>query len=193
MLSVEEIAHCLRVLRSGGVVACPTETFVGLLADARSAQAVQHVCELKGRDPNNPIGVLVADARWLDALARELPPRARALAARYWPGPLTLVVRAAAGLPPELQKDGKVGVRVPGPSPALEVVRAFGGPLTATSANLTGQPPARTSAEARAAFGKRLDFVVDGESPGGLASTVVDVTTDPVTLLRRGAIDIAVS
>ncbi|HEX7480750.1 MAG TPA: L-threonylcarbamoyladenylate synthase [Polyangiales bacterium] len=193
MFSAEQIAHAVRVLRAGGVVACPTETFVGLLADARSAQAVQHVCELKGRDPNNPIGVLVADARGLDALARELPPRARALAARYWPGPLTLVVRAVAGLPPELQKDGKIGVRVPGPSLALDLVRAFGGPLTATSANLTGQPPARTSVEARAVFGKRLDFVVDGESPGGLASTVVDVTTDPVTLLRRGAIDVAVS
>ncbi len=91
-----------------------------------------------------------------------------------------------------LQKDGKVGVRVPGPSPALDLVRAFGGPLTATSANRSGEPPACSGAEARALFGEALDAVVQGDSPAGLASTIVDVTSEPPVVLRQGAIEVLV-
>ncbi len=189
MLSADEIEHCVRVLRAGGVVACPTETFVGLLADARNARALRRVVELKGRDPQQPIGLLLPHAVALAGVASELSEHARALAARHWPGPLTLVVRAAPGLPSELVKDGKVGVRVPGPSAALQLVSAFGGPLTATSANPTGKPAARSAAEVRAYFANRLDHVVFGESPGGLPSTVIDATTNPVTVIRRGAVD----
>jgi L-threonylcarbamoyladenylate synthase len=190
MLCADEIEQCVRLLRAGGVVACPTETFIGLLADAHDTHAVRRIVELKGRDPQQPIGLLLPDAAALAGVASELSERARTLAARHWPGALTLVVHAVPGLLPELLKDGKVGARVPGESPALQLVRAFGAPLTATSANPTGQPPARNTAEVRAYFADRLDHVVAGESPGGLASTVIDVTTDPVTVLRRGAIDL---
>jgi L-threonylcarbamoyladenylate synthase len=184
------IEAAVRALRAGGVVACPTETFVGLLADARNSTAVERVCALKGRDPNSPIGVLIPSADALLSVVAHVPARAQLLASEHWPGPLTLVLLAAPGLHPALQKDGKIGVRVPGPSPALDLARAFGGALTATSANLTGQPAARTAAEARSIFGAGLAAVVEGESPGGLASTVVDATTETLVVIRPGAVSL---
>lgn len=180
----------VRVLRAGGVVACPTETFVGLLADAENPRAVARVCELKGRGDASPIGVLVPDIGSLERLVVEVPERARALAGAHWPGPLTLLLHARPGVCGLLHRDGKLGARVPGPSPALDLVRAFGGPLTATSANRSGQPPARTSDEAGLVFGDALDAIVPGASPGGLPSTLVDATSDELVVLRRGAVEL---
>lgn len=188
LLRTSSLPALVRVLRAGGVVACPTETFVGLLADAKNARAVARVCELKGRGDDNPIGVLVPDLAALDLLVLEVPERARALAQAHWPGPLTLLFRVRSGLPAPLHKGGKLGVRVPGPSPALDLVRAFGGALTATSANRSGQPATKTSDEAAQVFGDELDALVPGESPGGLPSTVVDATTDALTVVRQGAV-----
>ncbi|HKU40315.1 MAG TPA: L-threonylcarbamoyladenylate synthase [Polyangiales bacterium] len=178
------------LLRAGGVIACPTETLMGLLADARSEQAVAEVCRLKGRAPEQPIGVLIPDLAALDALVMEVPERARELAQRHWPGPLTLVLRARPGLPAALMRDGKLGLRVPGPSAALDVVRAFGGALTATSANRTGEPAARTDAEARAIFGAELAAIVPGAAGGAEASTVVDASGPELRVLRAGPIAI---
>jgi L-threonylcarbamoyladenylate synthase len=177
----------VEVLRRGGVIACPTETLVGLLADAENAAAVARVVAIKRRD-EAPIAVLVPSADAVATVAEPLAGRGRALARAHWPGPLTLVVRARAHLPAALVRDGKVGVRVPGPSPALDLVRAFGGPLTATSANRTGEPAARTIAEARAALGDDVDLYLPGESPGGAPSTVVDVTVEPPRVIRAGAV-----
>lgn len=182
-----QLDSLVRALAAGRVVACPTETFIGLLADARQPGALAELVRLKGRSEDNPIGLLLPEPSALDALALDLPAAARALAARHWPGPLTLVVRARPGLCRLLLRDGKVGVRVPGVSPALELVRAFGHPLTATSANKSGAPPARTSEQARAVFGTALEYV-DGESPGGEPSTVVDASSEPLRVLRQGAI-----
>lgn len=184
----QSIQAAVAVLRSGGVVACPTETFVGLLADARNERAVERVCELKGRDAHNPIGVIVPSLEALTSIVTQLSPRAQQLAQQHWPGPLTLVLHAQPQLHAALHRDGKIGVRVPGASPALDLVRAFGSALTATSANLTGQPAARTSDEARTIFGAGLDAVIDGASPGGMPSTVVDATSDTLRVLRAGAI-----
>lgn len=185
-----ELERLAGVLRAGGVVACPTETFVGLLANALDAAAVLEVCRLKGRAADQPIGVLLPDLAALDVVALEVPERARELAAKHWPGPLSLVLRARPELPHALTRDGTVSVRVPGPSPALDLVRAFGAPLTATSANRSGEPPARTAAEARAAFGDALAAIVEGESPGGLASTILDATGPDLRVLREGPIRI---
>jgi L-threonylcarbamoyladenylate synthase len=187
-LAPEELERLVCILRGGGVVACPTETFVGLLADATNARAVERVVALKGRDAGQPMGVLVPELAALSVIVGELPPRARALAEQHWPGPLTLVLRARPGLPRALLRDGKIGVRVPGPSPALELVRAFGAALTATSANRSGEPPARTSDEAARIFGRALDAIVSGAAPGGLASTVIDATTEPLRVIRQGAV-----
>jgi L-threonylcarbamoyladenylate synthase len=189
-LSAAELSRALEVLRAGGVVACPTETFVGLLADARNVAAVAEVCRLKGRAADQPIGLLLPDLAALDSVVSDVPDRARELASKHWPGPLSLVLRAREDLPEALKRDGTVSVRVPGPSPALELVRAFAAPLTATSANRSGEPPARNASEVRAAFGDRLGAIVDGDAPGGLASTIIDATGSELRVLRPGPIRI---
>lgn len=186
-----ELARFVALLRSGGVLACATETLQGLLADALDPAAVAQVVALKRRG-TDPIAVLLPDVTAL-ALVSDAPlsPSARRLIDAHWPGPLTLVVPARAGLPSALAPQGTVGVRVPGPSPALTLIREFGGPLTATSCNVSGQPPARTEQEARAYFAAQLAGYVPGDAPGGAPSTVVDVTGPELRVLRRGAVTIA--
>lgn len=183
-----EVERTVEVLRAGGIVACPTETLVGLLADAKNARAVDRLVALKGRAGDSPIAVLVPDVLSVAEVATHFPDQVRDLASSSWPGPLTLLLPARDGLPAALVKDGKIGVRVPGTSPALTLVRAFGGPLTATSANRSGEPAARTSEEARHIFGDELDAVVPGEAPGGAPSTVVDATVEPMRVIREGAV-----
>jgi L-threonylcarbamoyladenylate synthase len=175
-------------LRAGGVIACPTETQTGLLADALNAEAIARVSALKHRPPREPIGLIAPDVETALSLVIEMTPLARELAEQHWPGPLTLVMRARGHVPAGVQKDGTVAIRVPGPSPALELARAFGGPLTATSANISGQPPLSTEAELRAAFGEGLAGIVPGTPPGSPPSTIVDVTTDRPRVLRQGAL-----
>ncbi len=187
-----DFQSCVRVLSRGGVVACPTETLFGLLADALNPEAVARVSYIKGRRTEDPIAVLAPSVPMAFQLASELPEVATELAELYWPGPLTLVLRAVSGLPAPLLRDAKIGVRVPGPSPALELVRAFGGPLTATSANRTGQQPAVDAEQIVAEFGDEVDAVVPGRAPGGLPSTVVDPTQKPVRVVRAGAIQLDV-
>ena len=186
--SAAELAEYVALLRSGSVLACATETLVGLLADARSEAAVERVVAIKQRGPD-PIALIAPDPASVEQIA-ELDESARSLAARHWPGPLTLVVRARAGLPTPLLRDGTVGVRVPGPSPALDLVRAFGAPLTATSCNPSGLAAARTIAEAQAYFGGSIAAYVPGDAPGGPPSTIVDVTGAEPRVLRQGAIAI---
>lgn len=183
-----ELDRYVSLLREGGVVACPTETLFGLLADALNERAVARVSAIKRRRASHPIAVVAPSLEAAFELADELPDRARELGERYWPGPLTLVLLARPGLPAALTRDGKIGVRVPGPSPALELVCAFGGPLTATSANRTSEPAAVTAEQVRARLGDEVDAVIEGASPGGTASTVLDATTDPPLVLRAGAI-----
>jgi len=178
-------------LRSGGVIACPTETQMGLLADALDAAAIARVSTLKQRPASEPIGLIAPSLESALALVIELTPLARSLAEQHWPGPLTLVMRARSHVPAGVQRDGTVAVRVPGPSPALDLVRAFGGPLTATSANLSGQPPLATEAELRAAFGAGLAGIVPGMPPGGAPSTILDVTGDTPIVVRRGALPLS--
>lgn len=187
---IEGLDRYVRVLRQGGVVACPTETLIGLLADALDPAAVDRVVRAKGRAPDQPMAVLLPDAQAWGELAAEMPEAGLRLAEAHWPGPLTLVAKARPGLPAPLVAEGKVGARVPGPSPALELVRAFGGPLTATSANLTGAPVAQNDDEVRRVLGDRVDAVVPGRGPGGIPSTVVDVTCEPPRVLRSGAVAI---
>lgn len=179
------------MLRAGGIVACPTETQVGLLADALDERAVQSVCAMKQRPPHEPIPLIVPSLEIALTLVRDVSAQAIELATAFWPGPLTLVLRGQVRLPGALLKNGNVALRVPGPSPALDLVTAFGGALTATSANLSGRPPLATETELRATFGTALSGIVPGVSPGGLPSTIVDVTGDQPIVLRQGAIVLA--
>jgi L-threonylcarbamoyladenylate synthase len=187
-LAPAELEPFVAALRAGGVLACPTETQVGLLADASDERAVQRVCTMKQRPASEALPLIVPSLAVARRVVQGFPPAAERLAAQYWPGPLTLVLRAAPGLPPALIKDGTIALRVPGPSPALALVQAFGGALTATSANLSGQPPLAEPDELRAAFGAALASIVPGRAPGGAPSTIVDVTGETPRIVRQGAI-----
>lgn len=187
---MDQLDELVQILEQGGVVACPTETWLGLLADARDLEAVQTVVELKGRPAEIPIALLLPSADAVSEVALAPSAAAEALMDAFWPGPLTILLTAKPGLDPRLRKDGKVGVRVPGPSPAADLTRAFGHALTATSANLSGESPLRSIDELPASMLQALGGRVPGRSPGGAPSTVIDATTTPMRVLRRGAIEI---
>lgn len=183
-----DLAPFVALLRAGGVVACPTETQVGLLADALNPAAIASVIELKGRASDAPIGVLLPESSAVAVVAEPLDGVASRLADEHWPGPLTLVIQARPGIPEALVQDGKVGVRVPGASLALELLRAFGGPLTATSANPSGAPAPQATADLDPTLRAGLSAVLEGVAGGGPPSTVVDVSIVPFRVIRSGPI-----
>jgi L-threonylcarbamoyladenylate synthase len=178
------------VLRAGGLVAFPTETFYGLGAAALDPGAVRRVLEIKGRPDGKPVLVLVDSLAMLDAVALEVPPRARTLMATHWPGALTLVFRARPEVPAEVTAGtGTVGVRLSAHAVARALVTALGQPITAPSANPSGSTPPTTGAGVLAHFGGRLDLLLDGgATTGGEPSTVLDVTVEPPRLVRAGAV-----
>jgi L-threonylcarbamoyladenylate synthase len=177
-------------LERGDVVAFPTETLYGLGADALDSDAVDRVFQLKGRDPANPIPVLVADRAMLVRLVSEIPPLAEKLIARFWPGPLTLILPARLDIPrPLLSTDGGVGVRISSHPKAAAIVQALGRPLTATSANPTGQSPARTLQQARDYFAGAIEIFIDGGAlTSKTGSTVAEIIGDRIRIIREGEI-----
>lgn len=187
------VAAAAEVLRAGGLVAYPTETFYGLGALARDAGAVARLARAKGRPDGKPLPLLAADTAQVEEVA-EVGPDAERLARAFWPGPLTLVLPARAGLPAELVSGtgtGTVGVRVPGSEVARALARAAGGALVSTSANLSGEPPPARAADLSPALRVRIDHVLDGgPTPGGLPSTVVVVpgAGEAPRLVRDGAV-----
>jgi L-threonylcarbamoyladenylate synthase len=186
------IAIAIAALRAGEVVVYPTETFYGIAADAFEPEALERIFEIKGRDTAKTIALIAHDAAAAFAIAREVPEIARRLAAAFWPGPLTIVMPARSGIPNALiGPDGGVGIRVSSHPIARALAYGLGRPITATSANRSGEPPARTIAEARAALGgKAKVFVEGGTLTGGAPSTVVQCDRDGWRLLRAGAIGV---
>jgi L-threonylcarbamoyladenylate synthase len=188
-VDASEIEAAVRTLRAGGLVAFPTETVYGLGADARNPRALARLYAVKGRPAEHPVIVHLAGADDLPAWAAEVPPAARALAARCWPGPLTLVLRRAAGVP-DAVTGGRdtVGLRVPDQPVALALLRAFGGGLAAPSANRFGQVSPTTAAHVRAGLGDAVDVVLDGGPCAvGVESTIVDLSDAAAPrLLRAG-------
>ncbi len=184
------LGRAAEALRRGELVAFPTETFYGLGAAALDPVAVRRVFEVKGRPESRPLLVLVDSEAMVEAVAAEVPPAARALMARHWPGPLTLVLRARPVVPVEVHAGtGTIGVRLSPHPVATGLVRALGAPLTAPSANLTGAPPPTEAEAVRRAFDGRIAVVLDaGPTAGGLPSTVLDVTVDPPRVIRAGAV-----
>ena len=179
-----------QILRVGGLVAFPTETFYGLGAAGLDGAAVRRVFEIKGRPASMPLLLLVDSRAMAASVAAEIPPRARDLMERHWPGALTLVLRATPRVPPEVTAGaGTVGVRVSAHAVARALVQALGEPVTAPSANPTGAPPPVTAEEVLAYFGGVIDLILDaGVTPGGAPSTVLDVTVDPPRVIRQGAV-----
>jgi L-threonylcarbamoyladenylate synthase len=178
------------VLRGGGLVAFPTETFYGLGAHALDATAVARVFRAKGRPAEKPLLVLVDSLAMVERVAREVPDRARRLMDRYWPGPLTLVLPAHPSLPWALTAGTRtIGVRLSGHPVARALVTAVGAPVTAPSANPHGGPSPRTADEVLAGLRTRVDLVLDGgPTPGGPPSTVLDLSGTRPLLLRAGAV-----
>src|SRR2546428_2001368 len=186
--TLQEAGH---VVRGGGVIAFPTETFYGLGVDPFNVQAVQRLYALRGgsRRPS-AILVLTRSRHELLALVSEITRAAERLMEACWPGPLTLVFRAAVAVPSVLTAGtGTIGDRLSAYPDVRRVLDVIGGPLTGTSANRTGQPPATTAAEVERAFGADIDLIVNGgPTPGGLPSTVLDTTVSPPRLIREGCL-----
>ena len=181
------------VIRGGGLVAFPTETVYGLGANALSPAAVRTVFAAKGRPPGNPLIVHVADDRMLREVVGVWPDRARRLAERFWPGPLTLVLPKSAVLPAEVTGGGPtVAVRMPAHPVALALIRAAGVPLAAPSANRSSELSPTRAEHVKASLDGRIDLILDGgPTPNGLESTVLDLTTNPPMLLRPGPVAVA--
>jgi L-threonylcarbamoyladenylate synthase len=188
----ESIAQAIAALGAGEAVVYPTETFYGIGVDAFASAALEQIFAIKGRDAAKTIALIAHDDAAAFALVREVPQTARALAQAFWPGPLTLVMPARAGLPSALiGPDGGVGVRVSSHPVARALAQGLGRAITATSANRSGEAPARTLAEARTAFGATVKvFVEGGTLAGGAPSTVVQCDRTGWRLLRAGAIGI---
>ncbi|MCX5308082.1 L-threonylcarbamoyladenylate synthase [Streptomyces sp. NBC_00160] len=185
-----DIEKAVGVLRAGGLVALPTETVYGLGADAEDPAAVARIFRVKGRPPSHPLIVHIADAAELDDWVQEVPPAARLLAERFWPGPLTLVLRRGPRVP--LEATGgleTVAVRVPDHPVALALLTAFGGGVTAPSANRFGSVSPTTADHVRTELGEGVDFVLDGgPCEVGVESTIVDTTGDVPAILRPGGV-----
>lgn len=185
------IAAAVAALRRGECIGLPTETVYGLAADARNAQAVRRVFALKNRPPDHPLIVHLPSPRHLDAYARDIPQAARDLAQRYWPGPLTLVLKRDPMLPAEVTGgQDTVALRVPAHPLAQAVLHAFGGGLAAPSANRFGHVSPTTAAHVRAEFGAELPIVLDGgPCEVGIESTIVDCSGARPRILRPGMLD----
>jgi len=180
------------VLRADGLVAFPTETFYGLGAAALRPAAVRRVFEAKGRPAGKPLLVLVDSIAMAERLAASIPPRARELMARHWPGALTLVLPARPEIPAEVTAGGAtIGVRLSAHPVARALVTALGGPITAPSANPADRAAPTTAAEVVAYFRDAVALVLDGgATPGGEPSTVLDVTVEPPRVIRAGAVKV---
>jgi L-threonylcarbamoyladenylate synthase len=186
------IAIALAALRAGEIVVYPTETFYGIAADAFAPAALERIFEIKGRDSAKTIALIAHDVAAAFAIGREVPEIARRLANAFWPGPLTIVMSARSGIPDALiGPDGGVGIRVSSHPIARALAYGLGRPITATSANRSGESPARTIGEARVALGEKVKvFLEGGTLTGDAPSTVIRCGRDGWRLLRAGAIGV---
>lgn len=173
-------------------MAYPTESFYALGVNATDGDAVRRLFELKKRPVEKPLPIIVGDTETLGAIVKSIPEQAESLMERYWPGPLTLIFEGLDSIPALLTGGtGKVAVRIPGRSAALDLAKALKIPLTATSANPSSKPPAESTDIIVAYFGDKIDLIIDaGKTPGGKPSTIVDITVVPPEVLREGSIDL---
>ena len=178
-------------IRDGGLAAYPTDTLYGLGADARNPRAVAAILAAKGRRAAMGMPVLIADLGDLERVAADIPPEARLLAERFWPGALTLVLKRAPGLPDDLTGGPTVAVRLPNHPAPRALARMAGCPITGTSANRHGGHPPTTADDVEQQLGDRLAVLLDGgPAPAAAPSTILDLTRVPAGLLRRGAVSV---
>ena len=177
------------VYKNGGVIAYPTESFYGLGVDPYNAAAVEKLFAIKGRSASKAIPLIVSNMAMVEGIATELTPFIRQIMEKHWPGPLTIVVKAKAGLLPAALTAGSdtVALRIPGSKVARELVEAIGGPLTTTSANPSNMIPATTAEMVMGYFSEMIDLIVDGGELEGISpTTVIDLAHGAPILLREG-------
>lgn len=184
------VVEACRIIKEGGIVAFPTETFYGLGVKYDNISALKKLYEIKKRPKEKAMPLIIGDMNMLSMVAASVSDIAQKLMHKFWPGPLTLLLNAREYLSEFITGEaGMVAVRVPGESFALALARALEFPITATSANISGTSPADTPGNVVRHFGESLDLLIDGErTPGGLPSTIVDVTGDEVKIMRPGVI-----
>lgn len=185
-----ELGRIAEVIRGGGVVAYPTETYYGLGADPASTAAVERVMALKGRPADHPLLLVLDAVERMEGWVGPVPDRLEAVAAGLWPGAVTVVLPAAPDVRPPIRgPEDTVAVRVTASPVARALVAACGHPLTGTSANRSGEPPCREPDRVVGALGDGLDAILDaGPTPGGEPSTLLDLTCSPARILRAGAV-----
>jgi L-threonylcarbamoyladenylate synthase len=189
-LQPDDLLPAVTALHSGGVVAFPTETFYGLAADPRSSMAVKRVFAVKQRPADQPLPLIAGGIDQVIDHVGTMTPLARRLAARGWPGPLTLIIPASPRLCDDVHlSTGRVAVRVPGHPVARTLAQTAGHAITSTSANFSGYPPAAAPQHIVASFAIGIDVLIDaGATPAGLPSTIVDATGDTPILVRAGVV-----
>jgi L-threonylcarbamoyladenylate synthase len=188
--TTESLVRITDAIFHGGVIAFRTDTFYGLGADPFNLDAVRKIKQLKAREDNKPILILISDREQIERLIAEASPTFDLLAANFWPGPITLIGKAAPGVPDEITAGTEtIGVRLPDDDKVRALLQSCGGALTATSANPSHERPARTAKEVHSYFGDAIDLIVDGGLAGSdQPSTVVDVCGIEPRLIREGVI-----
>jgi L-threonylcarbamoyladenylate synthase len=186
----EAVKESVKTLKNGGIVAYPTESFYALGVNASNEPAVKKIYTLKKRTRKKAMPIIVGNEEMLKSLVKNIQPQAEKLMKKFWPGPLTLVFESKGYLPEILTGGtGKIAVRIPGKGFALDLVQTADLPITATSANYSGQQPARSSGEVIKYFKENIDLIIeDVQTPGGKPSTILDVTTMSIKVLREGSI-----
>lgn len=185
-----EIETAVDIISNGGVAAIPTDTLYGLAACAFDESAVMKVYELKGRPEGMALPLLLSEPEDIEKCAEAVTDDAIALAKRFWPGAVTLVVRKRAEVPDIVTAGMEtVALRVPDHPVPRGIAKLLGAPITGTSANLSGRPGLTTADAVRREFGDSIDFVLDGgDAEGGVASTIIDMTGEEARILREGAV-----
>ena len=189
MSGTDDIEGAVRAILSGGIAAFPTDTVYGLAADMSNPEAVERLFALKGRDPNNPLPVMIPRIDMLKQVAREIPESARRLAENYLPGALTIVLKKSPAVPDKVSGGrDTVGIRIPDHKTALAILEGAGRPLAVTSANRSGEQCLLEYEDVVREFGDRVNIIVPGRVKYREVSTVVDCTVEPPVVLREGVV-----
>lgn len=190
VITDDDLSYAVEALKSGGLVAVPTDTVYGLAGDGLNAEAVAKIYEIKGRPAVKPLILLIPDISFAEMLCTEIPESARRLAEEFWPGPLTLILPRSDAVPGIVTAGGNtVGIRSPDHPKTLELLRLAGTPVAAPSANISGMPSPKSAGDVLAYFDGKIECVIDGGVCSlGFESTIVDLTAEPHKILRHGAL-----
>jgi len=190
IITDDDLSYAVEVLKNGGLVAVPTDTVYGLAGNGLSADTVARIYEVKGRPSIKPIILLVADMSAAETVCLEIPDAARSLAEKFWPGPLTIVLKKSHLVPDIVTAGGHtIGIRCPNHPKTLELLRLAGLPAATPSANISGQPSPKSAGETLEYFDGKIECLVDGGVCAlSIESTIIDMSSEPYKILRQGAL-----